>query len=161
MTIRRYEPPDQAEVWTLHNVALLQVGAHLGNGPWDDDLNHIDEVYLRNGGEFLVGVEQGQIVAMAALKKTGDRSAEVKRVYPDCQRRGYGQAIMDALETRARELGFTLLHLDTTMQQIGAQQLYLKNGYQETGRTKVAHFDVILFEKQLMQANARIEGGGE
>ena len=52
MKIRRYRESDQEEVWALHNLALEEADAHAGNGPWDDDLRHIREVYLDDGGEF-------------------------------------------------------------------------------------------------------------
>ena len=42
MEVRRYRAGDHDAVWDLHNVALNEVGAHMGNGPWDDDLHHIE-----------------------------------------------------------------------------------------------------------------------
>lgn len=151
LTIRRYQDADHDAVWLLHNVALAAVGAHAGNGPWDDDLHHVDAVYLRRRGEFLVGVYDEQVVAMGELKQTSEERAEIKRmrVHPDFQRRGFGQAILQALESRARELGYRVLHLDTTARQIAAQRLYLKNGFHETGRTVIVGFDCILMEKRL------------
>src|SRR5689334_7308306 len=99
LKIRLYEPLDHDEVWALHNLALWQVGAHAGNGPWDDDLHTIQQVYLDNGGEFLVGLMDERIVAMGAIRRITADTAEVKRmrVHPDCQRRGFGQQILAAL----------------------------------------------------------------
>jgi hypothetical protein len=48
--IRRYEPGDKRTVRPLHDGALNEVGAHLGSGPWDDDLDEIENVYLDSGG---------------------------------------------------------------------------------------------------------------
>ena len=151
MLIRRYEEADHDAVWEVHNLALDQVGAHVGNGPWDDDLHRIEDVYLRRGGEFLVGVCDGRVVAMGALRRIGARDARITRmrVHPDCQRRGFGQAVLSRLEARAAELGYAALSLETTVQQTAAQRLYLKNGYVETGRTRLHGFDVILYEKRL------------
>src|SRR6266568_4704196 len=127
LELRQYRPTDHDEVWNLHNVALWQVGAHAGNGPWDNDLHKIEEVYLNNGGEFLEGLLDGQIVAMGALKRISEDKAEVKRmrVHPDYQRRGFGQEILSVLEARAKELGYRTLTLDTAVVQTAAQQLYL------------------------------------
>jgi N-acetylglutamate synthase-like GNAT family acetyltransferase len=60
-------------------------------------------VYLKNQGEFLVGVCEGRIVAMGALRRTTNERAEIKRmrVHPDFQRCGFGQMILEALETDA------------------------------------------------------------
>ena len=66
-------------------------------------MSTIEGVYLDGNGDFLVGLVSDQIVAMGALKKTGDRRGELKRmrVSPEFQRRGYGKAILEALERRA------------------------------------------------------------
>ena len=151
MRIRPYKVSDFDEVWALHNLALQDVGAHVGNGPWDDDLKKIDEVYQNNGGCFLVGIVEGRIVAIGALKRTDAECAEIKRmrVHPNFQRRGFGSAVLERLEAEARQLGYGTLHLDTTTRQTAAQRLYTKYGYYETGRTVVAGFDTILFEKKV------------
>ena len=123
----------------------------MGNGPWDDDIRHIEEVYLQSGGEFLVGEYDGQVVAMGALKRSSAEHAEIKRmrVAPAFQGRGFGQAMLQALEHEAKARGYTTLHLDTTVKQISAQRLYAKNGYQEMRRGVIAGMETIFFEKRL------------
>jgi len=133
----------------LHDDALNGVGAHLGTGPWDDDLDDVEGVYLHSGGEFLVGILEGEVVAMGALQRVSPEAAEVKRmrVRPGLQGRGFGQFMLDALHRCARELGFSSLRLDTTVQQRVARHLYTKNGYRETGRGKVGPFDCVFYER--------------
>lgn len=152
MLIRRYQSADRQAVWELHNLALLDVGAHGGNGPWDEDLHQIEEAYLAHRGEFLVGLVDGRIVAMGALRQIDERQGEIKRmrVLPEFQRRGLGQAILNALESRAGEIGYAVLRLDTTPVQAAAQALYTKNGYQEASRGRAGPFEMIYFEKQLV-----------
>ena len=149
MHIRRYEPGDKRAVRWLHDDALNEVGAHLGTGPWDDDLDEIEGVYLESGGEFLVGILEGEVIAMGAIKRVSPDAAEVKRmrVRPGLQGRGYGQAMLDALHRRAAGLGYSTLHLDTTVQQRAARRLYLKNGYREVGRGSIGPFDCIFYER--------------
>lgn len=151
LKIRCYQHADYDDVWNLHIVGLQQVGAYTGDGPWDDDLRHIEDVYFKNRGTFLVGVHEGRIVAMGALRKTSDDRAEVKRmrVHPDMQGRGFGQLILETLEIRARELGYTTLHLDTSTLQIAAQKLYRKRGFKEVGREIHRGLECILFEKSI------------
>jgi ribosomal protein S18 acetylase RimI-like enzyme len=149
--IRRYRQDDADAVWELHNLALEGTGAHLGNSPWDKDLKRIKEVYLDRGGEFLVGVLDGRIVAMGGLKRTNEERAEIKRmrVHPDHQRCGYGTAILEHLESEARRLGYKTLHLETAVVQTAAQKLYGKHGYREVGRTVVGGLDAICYEKRI------------
>jgi len=147
--IRRYESGDKDAVRRLHDDALNEVGAHLGSGPWDEDLDEIEDLYLDSGGEFLVGVMDGEVVAMGALRRISPETAELKRmrVRPDLQGRGYGQTVLDALHRRAAELGYTTLRLDTTIQQRVAQHFYIKNGYREVGRGDIGPFECIFYER--------------
>ncbi len=151
LVIRRYEARDHDAVWALHNLALEQVGAHAGNGPWDEDLHRIEDAYLRDGGEFLVGQLGEHIVAMGASRRMGSGRAEIKRmrVRPDVQRQGFGLAMLAELERRAATAGYATLHLDTTVGQVGAQRLYRRFGFMETGRTVRGGFETILFEKRI------------
>ena len=151
MEIRQYLALDHDAVWNLHNVALLQVNAHAGNGPWDDDLHQIEAEYVATGGEFYVGMANGRIVAMGGLMRLSDDRAEIRRmrIHPDVQRKGLGSQMLSALEQRAAELGFGTLTLETTVQQAPAIQLYTRRGYREVGRSRKAGFDVLEFEKKI------------
>lgn len=151
MEVRRYRAPDHDAVWDLHNVALNEVGAHVGNGPWDDDLHRIERDYLDAGGEFYLGIVHGRIVAMGALRRLTETRAEIcrMRVHPDLQRRGLGTQMLSALEERAVELGFRTLTLETTVGQAAAMGMYTKAGYQEVARGRKFGFNVVAFEKQV------------
>ena len=150
-TLRRYTSADREAVEQLHVHAIQQAGAYLGRGPWDDDIYAIEETYLNNHGEFLIGEWDGIFVAMGALRRTNVERAEIKRmrVHPDYQGRGIGQIILSELETRARTLGYKTLHLDTSVVQFAAQRLYEKNGFREVGRKTYHNLEVILYEKAL------------
>jgi GNAT superfamily N-acetyltransferase len=157
LELRRYEPADATNVWRLHDDGLRQMDAHAGDGPWDDDLRSVDATYLDNNGEFVVGIVDGEIVAMGALRPMAETVGEVKRMRVDArfQRQGFGRAILRWLEARARELGYRTLRLDTTVKQVAAQRLYESSGYHEIARTlDPAGQDIIIFEKQLVAPSA-------
>jgi ribosomal protein S18 acetylase RimI-like enzyme len=151
ISFRRYTNTDHDVVWSLHNLALNTAEAHGGNGPWDDDLHHIEEIYLKNGGEFIVAEYERRIVGMGALKRRDDTHADITRmrIHPDFQRQGIGQSILSRLEEAAGRIGYRTLTLDTTAGQIPARRLYEKNGYTEFKRTHYKQFEVILYEKKL------------
>lgn len=151
LEVRRFEERDAAAVWRLHEDGLRQMNAHAGHGPWDDDLRSVRASYLDSNGEFLVGVIEGEVVAMGALRRVSATVAEVKRMRVDIsfQRQGFGRAILRRLEKRARELGYRTLRLDTTVTQVPAQHLYRSSGYAEVGRTHLGGQELILFERQL------------
>jgi ribosomal protein S18 acetylase RimI-like enzyme len=152
LEIRRYRDADNPAVWELHHLALGPTGAYFRDGIWDADLHDIQNHYLNNGGEFLVGIINAKIVAMGAFRKKSGTLAEIKRmrVNPDYQRRGFGQIILKELESRARQLGYTELCLDTTTLQIAAQKMYEKNGFTATGRGQLPPFQLIYYRKSLL-----------
>ena len=89
---------------------------------------------------------------MGALPKADllGKCRKIKRMRrPRRLEHGFGQAIYTALEKRAIELGYSLLHLDTAVVLVGAQHFYTKNGYQEVRRAKLGRLDCIFYEKQL------------
>ncbi|MBN2304352.1 MAG: GNAT family N-acetyltransferase [Anaerolineae bacterium] len=151
LSIRPYQPADEATVWELHVLPMQQVGAYLGDGPWDDDLRDIQGAYFDNGGVFLVGDLEGRTVAMGALRRVDAECAEIKRMrtHPDFQGRGFGKDILRALEAEAIRLGYTALILETSVVQHAAQHMYRQHGFIETHRGKVEHMDCIWFKKHI------------
>jgi GNAT superfamily N-acetyltransferase len=151
LSIRRFQPTDAAAVWSLHNRALSGTKAHVGNGPWDDDVQEPQSHYLDRGGEFLVGFIGEKLVAMAAYLPLDAKTVQVKRmrVVPEGQRKGYGKRILGKLESLASRQGYTNITLDTTREQVAAQQLYLAAGYVIVGHGRSGRFETVLFEKKL------------
>ncbi|MBP2708324.1 GNAT family N-acetyltransferase [Microbispora sp. RL4-1S] len=153
MRIRRFHWSDLDTVWSLHQVALAQVGLTPGDGVYyDDDFPHITEVYVAGGGDFLVGtISRTGIVAMGGLRRVDDHTAEMcrLRVHPEHQRRGYGRQMMRALESRARALGFSALIGDTTLRQVAAVEMYRRAGWRELRREVRGDNVVLYIEKRL------------
>ena len=150
LQIRRYEPRDNETVRWLHEFALRRAGIYIEEEDWyDEDLGAVESFYLENGGEFLVGTIEDEIVMMGALGKTGPDRAEIKRmrVAPEFQGRGFGKEMLAPLEKRAAELGYATLHLDTAVQQKVARNLYEVNGYQEVRRGVMGGIECIFYEK--------------
>ncbi len=138
---------------------LAQVGLRPGDGVYyDHDFFRMEDIYLRNDGEFLVGELDDRIVAMGGLRRadlipggharafggyapgapTLDAAEMVRlRVLPTLQRRGYGAALVRALEQRAAEYGYRILRADTTEPTSPALALYRKLGWTETRREPI------------------------
>src|SRR5450755_636583 len=75
--LRRYQDADAERVWYLHEAGLRQMDGRAGGGPWDDDLRAVPATYLANGGEFLVGVLDGELVATrGATSRIADGRAD-------------------------------------------------------------------------------------
>jgi ribosomal protein S18 acetylase RimI-like enzyme len=155
LQIRRYQPQDNKVIRELNYAGLAQMNPDVN---WRDipyansDFDDIEGVYLNNG-DFIVGLQDGEIVAMGAFKKRTPECAEFKRlrIRPDCQRKGYGEAIMLKLMNLAAEMGYKEAFLGTLTTNIKAQRLFEKLGFKEIRRGKHGTFDVIFYGKQLNQ----------
>lgn len=155
LRIRRYRWSDLDTILTLHQICLAEVGLVPGDGVYyDDDFPRIQELYLACGGDFLIGELDGRVVTMGGLRPIDTETAEVcrLRVHPSHQRRGFGTAMLSALEARAVELGFHKLRGDTTLNQAAALLLYARHGWRETSRCQVGGLTVIYGEKHLIPA---------
>lgn len=82
-------------------------------------------------GDFLVVVHEGRPVGCGGLKRLDRDACEIKRMYvaPELRGRGMSMMLLDALEERARELGFTMARLDMADRQPAARRLYEGAGY--------------------------------
>jgi GNAT superfamily N-acetyltransferase len=151
LLLRGYQAEDDQAVWHLHNLALDQVEVHRGDGKWDDDLRDIPGFY-HDRRAFIVGCLNQQVIAMGAFKPVSEQVAEIRRmrVHPDFQRRGYGQQLLEYLETLAVKSGHKILTLHTTSSQIAAQRLYANNGYVEISRQPWRNMERIYFEKRFL-----------
>jgi GNAT superfamily N-acetyltransferase len=86
-------------------------------------------------GAFLVIYAGGKPVAGGGIKRDDDGVAEIKRMYvvPAARRQGLGRQLLEALEDRARELGYARIRLDTGPRQPHAQAMYESAGYEPIG----------------------------
>lgn len=152
LIFRRYAIADALAVRRLHFSALEEAGLPVKPGAFDLDIRSIERTYIEPGGEFLVGLIENDVVAMGGLVRATKDRGEIKRmrVAAPFQRRGFGFALLDRLVAHARFLGLHEVVLDTSPLLGAAIALYLKAGFQETGRGVVDDgVEAIFFAKDL------------
>jgi GNAT superfamily N-acetyltransferase len=157
LKIRRYRTQDNETVKELHyagiaQMAELDIDVDPPDNPFiDSDLDDIEGIYISNRGDFIVGTENNEIVAMWAIRQWSDTCGEFKRlrVRRDRQRQGYGQMILMKLMERAAELGYEEVCLDTLTGNYPAHRLFEKCGFTEKRREKKGPFDLIIYGKKL------------
>ena len=105
----------------------------------------------RPRGAFLVAMSDALPVGCVGLKGTDHGYAEIKRLWVAPAARGLrlGRRLMEAAETTARELGITLLRLDTNSALPEAAQLYRSTGWREIPRFNDDPYPDLFFEKRL------------
>ncbi|GAA0371878.1 GNAT family N-acetyltransferase [Actinoallomurus spadix] len=152
LLLRRYTARDHQAVFALHQECLFRVGVRPGDGVYyDDDFARIEEIYLRDRGEFLVGEVNGEVAALGGLRRVDDVTAEMVRlrVRPDLQGRGYGAVLVTVLQQRAAELGYRVLRADTTVRQRAALALYRRFAWREVDRKVTGGTVTVYLEKDL------------
>ncbi|MCW3013436.1 MAG: GCN5-related N-acetyltransferase [Solirubrobacterales bacterium] len=83
------------------------------------------------GGAFIVGWRDGEPICCGGIKRLPDGACEIKKMFvtPATRGQGVARALLAALEDLAREVGYTVVRLDTGPRQPHAQRLYESEGY--------------------------------
>ncbi|MBK5270611.1 MAG: GNAT family N-acetyltransferase, partial [Bacteroidia bacterium] len=107
------------ELWTIMNEVQATY----------DKFNKVPEIKT-----VVVAYENNKPVASGCFKKFADDTVEIKRMYvvPDLRRKGVAEAVLNELETWAKELKFTKAVLETGKRMTSASNLYKKCGYTVT-----------------------------
>ena len=105
---------------------------------------------VRPRGAFLVAFAGGEPVGCIALKGTPGWG-ELKRLWvaPALRGSGLGRRLTDHAEALAKELGYTLLRLDTNRALTGPIAMYRAWGWQEIARFNDDPYAEVFFEKRL------------
>lgn len=101
--------------------------------PEDNFFLSVDELAAPHV-DFWVAEAEGRALGCVALARLGGYG-EVKSLFvdPAARGRGLGEALMRALEARAREAGLPLLRLETGDTLDAAQRLYARGGFVPCG----------------------------
>ncbi|MFV0283612.1 MAG: GNAT family N-acetyltransferase [Castellaniella sp.] len=101
-------------------------------------------------GWFLIARLEDAPVGCAALKNQGNGVGEIKRMWVDSSARGLGiaQRLLEALESRAVDVGVNVLRMDTHRSLAEARALYARNGYAEIAAYNANPYAHHWFEKR-------------
>jgi ribosomal protein S18 acetylase RimI-like enzyme len=173
MEIRRYQPRDADAVRRLNDEVLRDAGTDPADIPHPDDIEDVQSTYIDTGGEFLVAEREdagsdatessdasgtaassgaaSRVVGMGGLRVDG-REGELfrMRVAIDRQGEGIGTALLDALESAARERGVERLSAWTAKRQSAAVAFYPTHGYEQVETaTRDPDYTLIHYRKEL------------
>jgi GNAT superfamily N-acetyltransferase len=102
-------------------------------------------------GSFLLMRLHGRPVGCGGFKRDDADTAYIKRMWiaPEGRGLGLGRRLLEALEEKARELGYRKLRLETEKSLGEAQRLYRSSGYREVPRFNEELYAHHWFEKEL------------
>jgi len=98
-------------------------------------LERLETAHTAPNGAMRLALVDGLAVGCAMVQTTAAGDAEIKRVFVDASARGLGvgRALMLALITDCRELGFRRILMDTGKPLEAATKLYLDMGFRLRG----------------------------
>ena len=147
----QYQPEHLEQIIELHRSA--KVGFEVGMSDKDEevDLMAIEKIYLQNGGEFLVGLLDGEVMAMGGFQRLSADSAELRRmrIRRDLQNQGYGSQLLKELERLASQSGISTFRFETARVRPLTLEFYRKHGYEETGRGFYGKVETVHFHKSI------------
>ncbi|MEY3920712.1 MAG: hypothetical protein RL634_473 [Bacteroidota bacterium] len=100
---------------------------------FNEELDIVESMYGAPTGILYIVYYQEKAVACAALRKIGEGICEVKRMYVQTSFRRFkiGDTLIDLLVTKATNMGYSLMRLDTLDSMTPAISLYKKHGFYE------------------------------
>jgi GNAT superfamily N-acetyltransferase len=131
-TLRRATAADSAAAFALVAAALVEFGLRPEPEGTDSDLADFERHYFSRGGDFAVLIDSaGRLVGTCGLYAEANGDIELRKMYlaPEWRGRGQGRRLLDWAITRARELGFRRLRLETASVLRDAIALYERSGF--------------------------------
>jgi putative acetyltransferase len=125
---------DCEKVTTLVYAVLKEYGLKPDPTSTDADLNDIEQAYFEKGGTFYVLQEKdGSIVGAYGLYPIDSQTCELRKMYLNRSYRGkgLGKSLMESALSKAGQLGFKRMTLETASVLKEAIALYKSYGFVE------------------------------
>jgi GNAT superfamily N-acetyltransferase len=131
MKLVRYRPEYLESMLALHRSAKVDLAIGISQYDEEADLIAIEQIYINSGGEFLIWLLDGVVIAMGGFQRLSDQSAELRRmrIRRDLQDQGYGSQLLKELERLAFHSGIKTLSFETAKARPLTLEFYRKHGY--------------------------------
>lgn len=147
ITIRRYQPKDQAAVKSLITHIMSEEFGEAKNAYPTDDVENIDDSYGNLGEAFFVAVDGEKVIGCVGIKKEDERTAMLRRLFvaKDYRRRQIGMKLIDRAIEFCQEVGYDELIFKTTSQMVGAIHTCQKKGFVQRAHIALGSIELLKF----------------
>ena len=99
------------------------------------DMASLLDAFLPPSGRLLLAFEESRPAGIGCLRRIGENTGEIKRMFvrPEFRGRGIGRALLEALVSEARAMGYCAVRLDSAGFMEAAHSLYRSAGFYEIG----------------------------
>ena len=123
LEVRSYQKIDEADVIALWQACEL-------TRPWNDPHKDIQRKLAVSPESFLVGMQDGKVVATVMAGYEGHRGwINYLAVHPDHRRRNHGSQMMTAAEQKLKDLGCPKINLQVRTANRSVVEFYQRLGY--------------------------------
>ena len=151
MVIITEENPNSFDAINLMNELSESLEAITGNNGRGSF--NIDDVCVPRALFVIARNQAGEALGCGAIRPIDEKVAEVKRMYAKIRGIGVGTKILDYLESKAYNLGYSEFWLETRLVNKQAVLFYESKGYRRTQNygKYVGNAEAVCFKKQLMR----------
>lgn len=131
MNLRPASNLDSEQIKSVVFTVLKEYGLRPDSNSTDKDLDAIEESYFSNNGFLGVIEVENVIVATVGLHRVDENTCELRKMYslPSQRGKGLGKRMLEFALSKARELGYSRVILETASPLKEAIGLYRKYGF--------------------------------
>jgi putative acetyltransferase len=134
MELRPASNQDRPAIERLVFGVLREFGLSPDPANTDADLSDLEAVYIRPGGMFdVLATTSGEILGAIGLYPVSRSTCELRKMYLDksIRGKGHGRRLLEHALTRAKQLGFSRVTLETANVLQSAVALYERYGFKQ------------------------------
>ncbi len=131
--IRKINCGEESIVLNILETVLSEYGLEIRPDDTDMDLSDTRKHYFNNNGWFAVLEKDGEIVGSYGIYKIDESTCELRKMYllKLYQGLGLGRMMMEDALIKAKELGYSIMVLETNKRLDKALSLYYKYGFKD------------------------------
>ncbi len=131
--VREAGNKDSEEIKNLVFKVLKEYGLESDLDTTDSDLIQIHDSYQKRGGYFLVLEKEREILGCAGIYYLNDSECELRKMYLDhsIRGKGMGKFLLEQMLSKAINLGFSKMRLETASVLKEAISLYIRYGFKQ------------------------------